>query len=79
MLKEMLDHQSPIQTWRDTRGLSVQELAHACGLAEADLLLVESGESGLPGELQDYLTKHGVNVSQMAVEQSAFIASLRQR
>lgn len=75
----MMSERSPIETWREAERCSIEQLAKASGLLAQDIKHIEAGETGIPGELQDYLTKRGVNVSQMASEQSAFIASLRQR
>ncbi len=65
---------SPIKSFRKERNLSKHELATACGLSEHEISRIEAGKEGIPGELQDYLTKQGANVSELASEQSAFIA-----
>jgi len=59
--------------------MSVNELAGACGLSANALARVEAGSDGLPGELQDYLTERGENVSWLASEQSEFVAAKRTR
>ena len=67
----------PIQTWRMNHGLTRHELAQACGIAEGDLARIEEGKEGIAGELQDFLTEQGENVSRMASEQSAYLAGNR--
>ncbi len=46
-------------------------------MTEADIIRVEAGGDGLIGEVQDYLTGQGVNVSAMAIGHSEFLAALR--
>lgn len=65
---------NPIRDYRRKQGMIRKDLAFASGLSEYDILQIEQGKSGFPGELQDYLTDKGINVSEMASEQSAFIA-----
>ena len=71
------EHESPIKTWRVAHGMTVGQLATACGMAEPEVHAVEVGNGGIPGEMQDYLTKRGENVSWLASEQSAFVADLQ--
>ncbi len=66
-------HPSPVVAWRIAHGMTLAQLAQACGLDEASLRLIEDGKDGIPGELQDYLAAQGVNVSEMASEQSRHI------
>jgi len=68
---------SPLTEWREQYGLSTAELANLCNVTEGDILRVEAGEDGLIGEVQDYLTRQGENVSAMASDHSAFLAALR--
>ena len=68
-----LDHQSPIRKWRESHNLTVVQLATASNIPGQEVIQVEEGKTGIPGELQDYLTGQGENVSWMASEQSAFI------
>lgn len=67
---------NPIKQFRQQHNLSKKELASACGLTEQDISQIEIGNSGIPGELQDLLAnQYKVNVSELASEQSAFIAN----
>jgi len=68
---------SPLTEWREQYGLSVAELADLCNVSEAMILRVEAGKTGLVGEVQDYLTTRGANVSMMAAGHSVFLAALR--
>ena len=65
---------NPLKYWRKKHDMTREELASACGLTKNDILAIELGKHGIPGELQDYLEKQGINVSDMASELSAFIA-----
>lgn len=68
---------SPLSTWREERSLTQEELAQASGTPLRSVKAAEEGRLGLEGTLQDYLTDQKVNVSAMASEQSAFMASQR--
>jgi transcriptional regulator with XRE-family HTH domain len=68
---------SPLREWREKHNISISELASACGIDAAELIKIEAGEGGIVGELQDYLTKEGENVSSMAIQQSVFINHIR--
>lgn len=70
---------NPIKDFRHRKNLSRKELAELCGLSELDIAKIEAGKTGIPGELQDYLAEKGLNVSEMASQQSAFIAGRRGR
>ena len=72
-----MEPKNPLREWRQTKGLTIKALSDRCGLTTEELHRVEAGHFGLPGELQDYLTSQGVNVSQMASDQSAFIVASR--
>jgi predicted transcriptional regulator len=63
---------SPLAEWRERYGLSPDDLANLCGVTEAEIIRMETGETGLVGEVQDYLTGQGANVSMMAAGHSAF-------
>ena len=76
---EAMRTRSPLSDWRAQCGLSVAELAGLCNVTEADVLRVEAGEDGLIGEVQDYLTTQGVNVSQMAVGHAEFLVALAEQ
>ena len=71
--------ESPISVWRKQQGLTREALAKASGLSSSLLRQVEEGKTGIPGELQDYLTTLKENVSLLASEQSFFVASRRIR
>ena len=68
---------SPLTEWREQYGLSVAELADLCNVTSAQIARIEAGKTGLVGEVQDYLTTQGANVSMMAAGHSAFLAALR--
>lgn len=68
------EHESPLHVWCTARNMSVQQLTHACSVSDDEIRRIETGEMGIPGEVQDYLTKQGENVSWMASEQSQFIS-----
>lgn len=70
---------NPLREFRRKQGMTRQDLAFASGLNEYDIIQIESGKSGLPGELQIYLADKGINVSEIASEQSAFIAGLKSK
>jgi len=54
-------------------------LARACGLPQVTLAKIEAGGEGLVGELQDYLTRRGENVSWLASEQGRLLANAKTR
>ena len=68
---------SPLTEWREQYGLSTAELADLCNVPETEITRIEAGEQGLVGEVQDYLTGQGANVSMMAAGHSAFLATLK--
>jgi transcriptional regulator with XRE-family HTH domain len=68
---------SPLTEWREQQGLSVADLAGLCNLPEAEIIRIEAGETGLVGEVQDYLTRQGANVSMMAAGHASFLAALQ--
>jgi len=43
--------------WSEQSGLSIAELANLCNVPEPEIIRVKTGEQGLIGELQDYLTR----------------------
>lgn len=65
---------SPLTEWRENNGMRREQLAAACGIKKSDMERIEEGKEGLVGELQDYLTGQGENVSELASRQSEFIA-----
>jgi DNA-binding transcriptional regulator YiaG len=67
---------SPIEEWREEWNMTREHLARACGLTTGEVAKIEEGQTGLPGELQDYLTERGENVSHFASQQSRFVASM---
>ena len=71
-------HQAPLAVWRSAHGMTQAQLAEASGAALREVQAAEEGTEGLVGELQDYLTDQGENVSELASEQSRFL-SARQR
>lgn len=71
----MMKKGSPLTEWREGRGMTMEQLAEASGAKPSEVEAAEEGKTSLAGELQDYLTEQGENVSEMASEQSAFIAS----
>jgi hypothetical protein len=68
---------SPLALWRMEHGMTQAQLAAAAGAKLSEVRAAEEGHTGLVGELQDYLTEQGENVSEMASRQSAFIAGRR--
>jgi len=74
-----VQQESPLRKWRRPRSRSVQQPARACSVGEEDIYRTEAGGSGLIGEVQDYLTEQGENVSWMAGEQSAYIEAMTQK
>ena len=66
-------HGQPLVQSRSGHGMSRQQLAEVSGARVGDICAAEEGKAGLVGELQDYLTKQGENVSELASEQSVFI------
>lgn len=70
---------SPIKSWRRSRNLTRSELASACDLTEYEIIQMENGLAGIPGEMQDYLTEQGEDVSDLASQQSAFIAGVKEK
>ena len=68
-------NRSQLAMWREERGMTQRQVADAAGVTVIAIREVERGEVGLVGELQDYLTDQGENVSDFARHQSAFIAN----
>jgi transcriptional regulator with XRE-family HTH domain len=71
------ERDSAIRNWRVAHSMTVEQLANACGMAVPDAQAAQLGSTGIPGELQDYLTTQGLYVSQMTSDQSVFIVTLR--
>src|ERR687891_997338 len=44
VVKRLLDDENPVKVWREHRGLTRQALAHAAGLPQSTIALLESGE-----------------------------------
>ncbi len=68
---------SPLAAWRRQHKMTQRGLAEASGAKLSQVKAAEAGRTGLIGELQDYLTKQGENVSEMAMRQAAFVSNVR--